>query len=124
MASQQSNSPSSCTYLKETFPLPQYPSQWRLLITVSNKVATSRPTDLEVTEVHFAQLRKHLATGGTPVEVYDLVDRYQLDIVTHVFFGESTNSLTTNRQPFREAMDHLLKVNTIRTIFGSVDNNP
>jgi hypothetical protein len=84
------------------------------------KVATSRPTDLEVTEGHFAKLVKHLSTDGTPVEVYDLIDRYQLDVVTQVFFGKSANSLSTNRQPFREAMDHLLKVNTIRVIFGSV----
>jgi hypothetical protein len=81
-------------------------------------VASGRPTDLEVTEEHFIQLLKHLSVGGIPVEVYDLIDRYQLDVVTHVFFGESANSLSTNRQPFRDAMDRLLKVNTIRVVFG------
>ncbi|KAI9774067.1 MAG: hypothetical protein M1840_005160 [Geoglossum simile] len=83
----------------------------------TKKVASSRPTDLKVTEEHFTQLLKHISAGGA-VDVYDLIDRYQLDIVTQVYFGESANSLSTNRQPFRDAMDHLLKINTIRVIFG------
>ena len=54
--------------------------------------------------------------GGVPV--YDIIDRLQLDIVTEVFLGESTRSLEADDQPFREAMETLLQVNTMRLPFG------
>lgn len=47
-----------------------------------------------------------------------MIDRLQLDIVTHVFFGESTDSLDSDKQPFRDAMDTLLRVNTFRVALG------
>lgn len=52
------------------------------------------------------------------VSVYDIIDRLQLDIVTEVFLGESTRSLEADDQPFREAMETLLQVNTMRLPFG------
>lgn len=52
------------------------------------------------------------------VPVYNIIDRLQLDIVTEVFLGESARSSEADDQPFREAMETLLRVNTLRLPFG------
>jgi hypothetical protein len=52
------------------------------------------------------------------VDIYDIFDRLQLDIVTHVFLGESANSLSAAGSPFRQALDTLLQINTQRMLFG------
>ncbi|KAI9820042.1 MAG: hypothetical protein M1827_006613 [Pycnora praestabilis] len=83
-------------------------------------VAKIRPTDCNLIEKHFVQFLKNVPNDDSPVEVYDLIDRYQLDVVTDVFLGESAESLSRNRQPFRDAMDDLLKYNTTRLLFGPV----
>jgi hypothetical protein len=59
-----------------------------------------------------------LGSGEKAVNVWDLVDRYQLDVATHVFFGKSTDSLITNKQPFRRAMERLLKIASYKTSLG------
>jgi hypothetical protein len=87
---------------------------------ISRQLAKSRPTDFALTEEHIGQLLLLLSNNEKPIEVYDVIDRLQLDVVTHIFFGESANSLEYNRQPFRDAMDALLTLNTTRVLFGSV----
>jgi hypothetical protein len=81
------------------------------------KLSRNRPTDLEITEEHVAQLIQHLEKPEE-VDVYNLIDRFQLDVVTHVFCGESANSLKRDRKRFRDAMDTLLRFNSTRIIFG------
>jgi len=76
-----------------------------------------RDTDLEVTEQHLKHAFDILAKGAN---AYDVIDRFQLDVVTEVFCGESTNSLTSNQQPFRTAMDTLLKIASFRQLLGRV----
>ncbi|KAI1159342.1 cytochrome P450 [Nemania serpens] len=83
---------------------------------IKSHVGKLRADDLEITETHARQLFNRFSTNA-PVEVYDLVDRYQLDVVTDVFFGESANSLTS-AHPFREPMDTLNPINTARMLFG------
>ena len=68
--------------------------------------------------MHFANVLKHLLNGGKSVEVWDLVDRYQLDVITHIFFGRCADSLITNQQPFRNAMEQLLKIASMKMTFG------
>lgn len=80
-------------------------------------LARARADDLENTEVEFQQLKKHLIKEA-PQNVYDLMDRYQLDVVTRVFFGLSANSLTAIKQTFREAMEVVLHLNTKRILLG------
>lgn len=80
------------------------------------KIAKSRANDLEVTEKHVQKLFERFSIGK-PVEVYDLIDCYQLDVTTDVFFGESAASLTS-KPPFRKPMDVLLPLNTARMLFG------
>lgn len=82
----------------------------------SEKIGKLRPDDLEVTEKHVQKLFQRFSVSE-PVEVYDLVDRVQLDVTTDVFFGESANSLSSE-PPFRASMDVLLPVNTARMLFG------
>jgi hypothetical protein len=74
-----------------------------------------RDTDLEVTERHLKHAFKILAEGA---DAFDVIDRHQLDVVTEVFCGESTNSLTSNQQPFRTAMNTLLKIASFRQLLG------
>lgn len=50
----------------------------------------------------------------------DVVDRLQLDVVTELFLGESTNSLTSNQQQFRTAMETLQKIACLRQLLGKV----
>lgn len=75
-----------------------------------------RPTDLPITEKHVQKLFHHLNDSRT-VEICDLLDRYQLDIASEVFFGESANSLTKDH-PVKDAMATLNPINTARTLFG------
>lgn len=81
-------------------------------------VAKIRPTDGEVIEKHVQRMLAKIPSDGSSVEFYDLIDRYQLDVVTEVFLGKSANSLIENQQPFREAVDHLLRLNTHRLLLG------
>lgn len=77
-----------------------------------------RDTDFDITEKHLKHVIDLLATPGT--DAFDAIDRWQLDVVTHVFCGQSTDSLTSNQQPFRDAMDILLGINSFRQIMGFV----
>ncbi|KAI6093957.1 cytochrome P450 [Hypoxylon rubiginosum] len=85
---------------------------------IKSHVGKLRADDLEITEKHARQLFNRFSTD-VPVEVYDLVDRYQLDVVTDVFFGESAESLTSE-PPFRGPMDTLHPINTARMLFGKL----
>jgi hypothetical protein len=75
-----------------------------------------RESDFGITERHIQNAFDLFVKDGA--EAYDVIDRYQLDVVTEVFCGESTNSLTSNQQPFRDAMDTLLKVASFRWSLG------
>lgn len=80
------------------------------------QVMAMRSTDLEITEKHAKNLFE-LFDIWKPIEVYDAIDRYQLDVVTDVFFGETANSLTS-RHPFKGPMETLHPINTARMLFG------
>lgn len=91
----------------------------KFILLISRQLAKSRPNDLEITEKHTQRLFDHFRRGES-LEVYDVIDRHQLDIVTDVFYGESCNSLIQTEQPFRDAMDAMLRLASIRTILGYV----
>lgn len=67
--------------------------------------------------MHYVKLRAEFKTGRM-IDVYDIVDRYQLDIVSSVYMGKSPDSLGTGFQPIRESMDILLRTNVMRQWFG------
>jgi cytochrome P450 len=77
-----------------------------------------RDSDFDVTEKHIKNAFRLLSQTGN--DAFDILDRLQLDIVTEVFCGESTNSLVSNQQPFRRAMDTLLKIASVRQLLGKV----
>ncbi|KAK5997935.1 Cytochrome P450 monooxygenase ascH [Cladobotryum mycophilum] len=77
-----------------------------------------RDTDFEVTERHTLNAFKLLDRQGA--DAFDVIDRLQLDIVTEVFCGDSTNSLTSNQQPFRDSMEILQKIACFRQLLGKV----
>ena len=85
-------------------------------------VSRVRPDDIPVAEEHIQKLLKLIKSSPERVDVYDVVDRFQLDLVSQVFLGESTNSLSANQQPFRRAMEDLLTYNTNRLLFGRLAN--
>jgi hypothetical protein len=58
---------------------------------------------LAVTERHIVNSFALIDKEGN--DAADVVDHLQLDVVTEVFLGESTNSLTSNQQQFRTAME-------------------
>ena len=59
----------------------------------SFKVAKIRGTDCAHVERHVANLIRSLPPNDGPFELYDLIDRFQLDVVTDTFLGESANCL-------------------------------
>jgi len=75
-----------------------------------------RDSDFEITERHLQNAFILLATPES--DAFDAIDRFQLDVVTEVFCGESTHSLTSDQQPFRNAMDLLLKIASFRQLLG------
>lgn len=89
------------------------PSNW-----MHGQAARIRPNDLAISERQVQRLFRHLRQNPQGLEVFDVIDRLQLDIVTDIFLGQSTDSLEKERSPFRDAMETLLRVNTIRLPFG------
>lgn len=77
-----------------------------------------RPDDIPTAEGHIQKLLSLIKKAPTGVDVYDVIDRFQFDLVTQVFLGESANSLSATEQPFRKAMEELLTYNTNRLLFG------
>lgn len=78
-----------------------------------------------VRESHVSVTEKHLLNSFALLDeedndVADIVDRLQLDVVTEVFLGESANSLTSNQQQFRAAVETLQKIACLRQLLGKV----
>ena len=82
-----------------------------------SKMSRIRLADFDVTEKHLQHAFGLLSTNR--VDGFDVIDRLQLDVVTEVFCGESTNSLTSDQQPFRNAMETLQKIASFRQLLGS-----
>lgn len=82
--------------------------------------AKARDDDLNITESHFTHLSQKLGAEDEAVNLLGLFDRYQLDVATHVFFGKSTDSLTSTEQPFRRAIARLLTVASYKLSFGTL----
>ncbi|KAL6150289.1 hypothetical protein ACJQWK_00380 [Exserohilum turcicum] len=85
-------------------------------------VSRVRSDDIPTAERHMQKLLRLIKNSPENVDVYDMIDRFQLDLVSEVFLGESTNSLSANEQPFRKAMEELLTFNTNRLLFGRLAN--
>jgi cytochrome P450 len=77
-----------------------------------------RDAVLTATERHIVNAFALLDQGDN--DASDIVDRLQLDVVTEFFLGESTNSLTSNQQQFRTAMETLQKIACVRQLLGNV----
>ncbi|EPE30141.1 Cytochrome P450 [Glarea lozoyensis ATCC 20868] len=94
--------------------------QWLASKTLlRGNLAKSRTNDLELTEIDFQELKKHLVKDE-PQDLYDLTDRYQLDVVTRVFLGKSADSLPSISQSFRRAMENVFDWNTKRIFLGPI----
>lgn len=48
------------------------------------------------------------------------MDRFILDVVSDVFFGESAGTLSTELQPLRDAVEEMYVWNTQRILIGYV----
>jgi hypothetical protein len=62
-----------------------------------------------------------IRTKPDGTNVYEAMDRLQLDIVTDVFLGKSINSLTMERSPIQDAIDRLVEMSMLRIRVGYVD---
>ncbi|KAI1675966.1 cytochrome p450 [Pyrenophora tritici-repentis] len=85
-------------------------------------VSRVRSDDIPTAEKHMQRLLRRIKNSPEKVDVFDVVDRFQLDLVSQVFLGESTDSLSAKEQPFRKAMEELLTFNTNRLLFGRLAN--
>lgn len=84
-----------------------------------SKLAKGRPDDLAITELHIQRLfQRFRENPDDGLEIYDVIDRLQLDIATHIFFGESADSLSGGVGGFQEAVDALLRLNSQRIVLG------
>ena len=81
------------------------------------QTAKSRSTDYAITEKHVSNLIRNLS-DGEPHECLDQMDRYMLDVVSDVFLGESADTLSTESQPLRHAVEEMYIWNTTRVLIG------
>lgn len=82
-------------------------------------ISKLRSTDYDVTEKHISQLFQNLEDGES-YDFFDQIDRFSLDVVTDVFFGESAGTLTSEKQPVREAVEDMYVWNTKRVLLGNL----
>ena len=68
-------------------------------------------------ERHVTALIRNLSDNN-PHDCLDQMDRFILDVVSDVFFGESAGTLSTELQPVREAVEHMYVWNTQRILIG------
>jgi hypothetical protein len=83
------------------------------------QTARIRPSDYAITEKHAQNLIRLLSDD----KVHDAlteIDRFSLDVVSDVFFGFSADSLLTNEQPIRDAVEVMYLANTQKLLLGSV----
>ena len=57
-------------------------------------------------------------SDNKPHDCLDQVDRFVLDVVSDVFFGESANTLSTELQPLRDAVEEMYVWNTNKILIG------
>ena len=81
------------------------------------QTAKSRSTDYMITEKHVSNLIRNLS-DGEPHDCLDQMDRYMLDVVSDVFLGESADTLSTESQPLRHAVEEMYIWNTTRVLIG------
>ena len=81
------------------------------------QTAKSRSTDYEITEIHVSNLIRNLSNGNSH-DCMDQLDRYMLDVVSDVFLGECADTLSTESQPLRHAVEEMYVWNTTRVLIG------
>lgn len=86
---------------------------------ITNQTAKIRPTDYAITERHVTALIRNLS-DSKPHDCLDQMDRFILDVVSDVFFGESADTLSTELQPLRVAVEEMYLWNTQRILIGYV----
>ncbi|KAF9631020.1 hypothetical protein BFW01_g1894 [Lasiodiplodia theobromae] len=82
-----------------------------------NYTAKSRPSDLDVTETHVKILLDKLSDDCVHDCLEDM-DRFVLDLVSDVFFGESAGTQLTAEQPLRDAVEEMYEWNTRKSLLG------
>ncbi|KAF2108102.1 cytochrome P450 [Lophiotrema nucula] len=82
-------------------------------------VGKVRPTDYEVTERHIRNLIE-VFSDEKPHDTLDQMNRFAIDVVSDIFYGSSTNTLRTNDQSLRDAIQRHKNVNTWRMVFGKL----
>ena len=74
---------------------------------------------MAVTERHVSALIRNIS-DNKPHDFLDQMDRFSLDVVSDVFFGESAGTLSTQLQPLRDAVEEMYVWNTQRSLIGYV----
>lgn len=80
-------------------------------------VAKIRPSDYAVTEKHIRNLVRVLS-DGQPHDTLDLLNRFAIDVVSDVFYGTSTDTLLSNDQSLRDAIQQHKNRNTWRNLLS------
>ena len=68
-------------------------------------------------EGHVIALIQNLA-DEKPHDCLDQLDRFVLDVVSDIFFGQSAGTLATGLQPLRDAVEEMYVWNTQRLFIG------
>lgn len=63
---------------------------WANMIGQRTRIGHARSDDLLRTERHVRRLFERF-NSKQPLEFYDWIDRFQLDVTTDIFFGESAD---------------------------------
>lgn len=82
-------------------------------------VAKIRNTDYAVTERHTRNL-VNVLSDGKPHDTLDLLNRFAIDVVSDIFYGTSTNTLVSNDQGLRDAIQQHKDRNTWRNLLSGL----
>ncbi|KAE8143617.1 cytochrome P450 [Aspergillus pseudotamarii] len=81
-------------------------------------LSTLSENDREITELHLRPLLERLSQSQTPIDIFDVIDKLQLDIAIHRFVGQLTDADEAGYQRFRKAKRTLAAAGTIRPFIG------
>ncbi|KAE8398931.1 cytochrome P450 [Aspergillus pseudonomiae] len=81
-------------------------------------LSTLSEKDREITELHLHPLLERLSQSQAPIDVFDVIDKLQLDIAIHRFVGQLTDADEAGYQRFRKAKRTLAAAGTMRPFLG------
>lgn len=82
------------------------------------QIASIKQSDIRITECHVQKFLEFLECSTGPVDVYDAIDKLQLNIALHRFLGHETVTDIGKYERSRKAKHIIGFAGTLRMFFG------